>query len=125
MIPRTQVDPPIVSKAGPPESPLQGVIFGDPTTNGAPHLPSSSKSSFTCMNGYPYYVYNGYGHRYSTRDKCNYRVMVGDKFYPLTDGKVCSNSKNTKLEYYGCKSASQMENAGCLLSIAMLEGYCK
>ncbi len=56
---------------------------------------------------------------------CNYRVEVDGKPYPMTDGSVCSNSKRTKLEYYGCKSGSQMKNASCLLSLAILEGYCQ
>ncbi len=56
---------------------------------------------------------------------CNYLIKVKGKTYPYTNNTICSNSKNTSLEYYGCESSSQMKNAACLLSIAMLEGYCQ
>lgn len=63
--------------------------------------------------------------RQNNKYKCNYEVRVDDKTYPMTNGSVCSNSKKTKLKYYGCKSGSQMKNAACLLSLAILEGYCQ
>ncbi len=59
-----------------------------------------------------------------SKNKCNYLVTVGDKIYPMTDGSICSNSKETQLKRYGCNFASQRKNAVCLLSLAIAEGYC-
>ncbi len=39
---------------------------------------SYANNSCQSVNGYPYWVYNGYLHRYSRYDKCNYQLI--DKY---------------------------------------------
>ena len=56
---------------------------------------------------------------------CNYFVQVDGKTYPFNDGTVCSHTKNSGAAALGCESGSQMKNAACILSLAILEGYCK
>lgn len=56
--------------------------------------------------------------------ECNYQVEVDGVPYPMTDGSVCSSTRNTDLELYGCESNSQRNNAACLLALAISEGYC-
>lgn len=56
--------------------------------------------------------------------KCNYAVTVQGKFYPLTDGSVCSSASKSSVGAYGCTSSSQKSNASCLLALAISEGYC-
>jgi len=34
-------------------------------------------NGYTSIDGYPYYVYNGYRHRYSTYDTCDYELVDG------------------------------------------------
>lgn len=38
---------------------------------------TSTYDGFQWLNGYPYYVYNGYQHRYSSDDRCNYELVDG------------------------------------------------
>jgi hypothetical protein len=40
--------------------------------------PYQYQTGFHCMDGYPYYVYNGYRHRYSEVDLCNYDLYDQD-----------------------------------------------
>lgn len=37
--------------------------------------PSSSSNGYRVVNNYPYYIYNGYQHRYSTLDTCSYQLV--------------------------------------------------
>lgn len=39
--------------------------------------PSSRLDGFFLYNSYPYFVYNGYQHRYSGYDRCNYQLVDG------------------------------------------------
>lgn len=57
-------------------------------------------------------------------EECNYQVEVNGVPYPMKDGSVCSSSRATELELYGCDSDSQRKNAACLLALAISEGYC-
>lgn len=56
------------------------------------------------------------------KNKCNYQVVVDGKPYPQQDGSVCSNRDTSAI--YGCDTSSQMKNAACLLSLAIMEGNC-
>jgi hypothetical protein len=47
---------------------------------------------------------------------------VDGKPYPQQDGSVCSNRDTSAI--YGCDTSSQMKNAACLLSLAIMEGNC-
>lgn len=39
--------------------------------------PSARLDGFFLYNSYPYFVYNGYQHRYSGYDRCNYQLVDG------------------------------------------------
>lgn len=56
------------------------------------------------------------------KNKCNYQVVVDGRPYPQQDGSVCSNRDTSAI--YGCDTSSQMKNAACLLSLAIMEGNC-
>lgn len=55
----------------------------------------SYNNGFHWYNGYPYFVYNGYLHRYSTQDSCNYELVDGFN----------NSTVRTYGTYYSCQSA--------------------
>ena len=37
--------------------------------------PATGVNGYTVVNNYPYYIYNGYRHRYSSFETCNYQLF--------------------------------------------------
>ena len=60
---------------------------------------STMNDGFQWHNGYPYYVYNGYQHRYSDNDRCNYELVDG---YNNTTVRSYASSYSCKSSYDRC-----------------------
>ncbi len=56
------------------------------------------------------------------RSGCTWRVKVGERIYPESDGSVCSGASAGRVN---CNIGTQEENAGCLLLRAARAGYCQ
>jgi|GEM_PF-3770432 len=41
--------------------------------------PSKKENGYSIVNDYPYYSFNGYKHRYSSTDRCNYQLVDSHK----------------------------------------------
>lgn len=54
--------------------------------------PTSRVNGYFVINGYPYYVYNGYQHRYSYNDYCDYQLVDSytDSVYQYFDNQMCA-----------------------------------
>lgn len=50
------------------------------------------RNGYHVLNGYPYFVFNGYQHRYSNLDTCDYQLVdrYTDSAVRYYDNRVCS-----------------------------------
>ena len=66
-------------------------------------FPSTYSSGYFVYNNYPYYVYDGYQHRYSSIDTCDYQLV--DKYTDQVISTYYSQTCN-----YGYDSCSMQRD---------------